>query len=151
MERTVYHRKPKKISIGAILTYLTPKCACNAALHVASFCDILFNFASHNDGCKLPSSLPHEWLAEWKEQYIIETPPKNSLGAILTYLTPKGAGKAVLHVARFYNILFNFGSHNNGCKLRSSLPHEWLPEWKEQYFIETEQKILLAQFLYTLP
>ena len=141
----------QKNSVGAIFTYFTPKGAFKAVLHCASFYNILFNFGSHNDGCKLPSSLPHEWLAEWKEQCIIETQQKNSVGAILTYFTPKGAFKAVLHCASFYNILFNFGSHNDGCKLPSSLPHEWLAEWKEQYIIETQQKILLAQFLHTLP
>ena len=102
--------------------------------------NILFNFGSHNDGCKLPSSLPHEWLAEWKEQYIIETEQKIPMG-ILTYFTPKVACKAVLYSASFCNILLNFGSHNDGFKLHSSLPHEWLAEWKEQYIIETQQKI----------
>ena len=55
----------------------------------------------------------------------------------------------MLHFASFYNILINFGSHNDGCKTPSSLQHEWLAEWKEQYIIETQQKIILAQFLHT--
>ena len=70
---------------------------------------------------------------------------KNSIGAM--YLTLEDACKAVLHFASFCNILLNFGSHNDGCKLPSSLPHEWLAEWKEQYIVETERKILLAQLL----
>ena len=60
-----------KNSIGA--TYLTREDACKAVLHFASFCNILLNFGNHNDGRKLPSSLPHEWLAERKEQHIVET------------------------------------------------------------------------------
>ena len=68
MERAVYCRKWAKNSIVA-----TPKVPCKAELHLASLCYILLNFGSPNDGCKLPSSLPHEWLAEWKEQYIVET------------------------------------------------------------------------------
>ena len=60
-----------KCSIGA--KYLTREDACKAVLHFASFCNILLNFGSHNDGCKLSSSPPHEWLTEWKEQYIVET------------------------------------------------------------------------------
>ena len=107
------------------------------------------NICGHNDVCKFPSSLPHELLAEWKEQYIRETQQKfywrNSY-----ILYPKGTCKDVLHFASFYNILFNFGSHSDGFKLYSSLPDEWLAEWKEQYVIETVQKILLPQFLYTL-
>ena len=137
MQRTVYYRNSTKNSVGAILTYFTPKGACKAVLHFAIFYSLLFNFGSHNDGCKLPSLLPDKWLAEWKEEYIIETPQKNSIGAILTYLTPKGAWKAVLQVALFYNILFNFGSQNDGCKLPSSLPYEWLAEYKEQYIKKT--------------
>ena len=94
---------------------------------------------------------PHEWLAEWKEQYIVETERKillaqllkvhvkNSIGA-----TPKSPCKAVLHFASFCNILLNFGSHNDGCKLPSSRPHEWLAERKEQYIVETQRKIPLA-------
>ena len=70
---------------------------------------------------------------------------KNFIGA--TYLTREDACKALLHFASFCNILLNFGSHNDGCKLPSSLPHEWLAEWKEQYIVETERKILLVQFL----
>ena len=116
-------------------------------LHFASYYNILFNFGSHNDGCKLPSSLPHEWLAEWKEQYIIETQQKVLLAQFSH--TPKGACKTVVHFAGFYNILLNFISHNDGCKLPSSLPHEWLAEWKKQYIIETQQKFLLVQFLHT--
>ena len=65
---------------------------------------------------------------------------KKSIGA-----TPKGPCKALLHFASFCNILFNFGSHNDGCKLPSSLPHEWLAEWKERYIVETEQNVLFAQ------
>ena len=65
---------------------------------------------------------------------------KNSIGA-----TPKGPYKAVLDFARFCNIMLNFGRKNDGCKLPSSLPHEWLADWKEQYIVETEQKILFAQ------
>ena len=57
----------------------------------------------------------------------------------------------MLHFESIYNILFNFGSHNDGCKLSSSLPYEWLAEWKEQYVIETEQKILNGLFLHILP
>ena len=52
---------------------------------------------------------------------------------------------SVLHFGNFSNILLNFGSHNDGCKLPSSLPHEWLAEWKEQYIVETERKILFTQ------
>ena len=71
---------------------------------------------------------------------------KNSIGA-----TPEGPCKALLHFASFCNILLNFGSHNDGCKLFSSLPHEGLAERKEQYIVETQQRILLVQFLHTLP
>ena len=53
----------------------------------------------------------------------------------------------MLHFASFCNILLNFGSHNDGCKLHLSLPHAWLAEWKEQYIVETQRKILLAQIL----
>ena len=60
-----------KNSIGT--TYLIREDACKVLLHFASFCNILLNCGSHNDGCELPPSLPHEWLAEWKEQYIVET------------------------------------------------------------------------------
>ena len=63
-----------KCSIGTM--YLTREDACNAVLHFASFCNMLLNFGSHNDGCKLPSSLSHEWLAERNMQYIVETPRK---------------------------------------------------------------------------
>ena len=70
---------------------------------------------------------------------------KNSNGA--TYLTREDASKALLHFASFCNILLNFGSHNDSCKPPLSLPHEWLAEWKEQYIVETERKILLVQFL----
>ena len=170
-------------------------------LHFASFCNILLNFGRHNGGCKLPLSLPHEWLPEWKEQYIVETERKilfaqntllvkmhvklccilqvsaiycSTLAAIMMAVsflyhchmsgwpsgkssilqklskksiiaTPKGPCKAVLHFASFCNILLNFGSHNDGCKLLSSLPHEGLAEWKEQYIVETERKILFVQ------
>ena len=120
----------------------TPKGAFKTVLHFASFCNILLNFSSHNDGCKLPSSLPHELLAEWKVQYIVETQRKISIGP-----TPKDACKVVLYFANFCNILLNFGSHNYGCKLLSSLPHEWLAEWKKKYVIETERKVLLMQLL----
>ena len=68
---------------------------------------------------------------------------KNSIGA--TYHTREDAYKAVLHFPRFCNILFSFGSHNDGCKVPSSLPHELLAEWKEQYIVETHRKILLLQ------
>ena len=112
------------------------------------FYNILFNIGSHNDGCKLPLSLPHGWLAEWKEQYIIENQQKIVLAQFFHTLPLKVRVK-LYYI--FYNILFNFGSHNDGCKLPSSLPHQWLAEWKEQYIIETQQKILLAQFLHTLP
>ena len=130
-ERTVYDRNSTKHSIGAILTYFTPEGACKAVLHFASCYNILFNFGRHNDGCKLPSSLPHQWLAERKEQYIIET-QQNIIVAQFSY-TPKGVCKTVVHFAGFYNIQLNFGSHNDGCKLPSSLPHdhEWQSEWKE--------------------
>ena len=60
-----------KSSIGT--TYLTHEDACKAVLQFASFCNILLKFGSHNDDCKLPSSLPHQWLAKRKEQYIVET------------------------------------------------------------------------------
>ena len=60
-----------KNSIGAI--YLPREDASKALLHFASFCNILLNFGSHNDSCKRLSPLPHEWLAEWKEQYIVES------------------------------------------------------------------------------
>ena len=58
---------------------------------------------------------------------------KNSIVA-----TPNGPWKAVLHFANFCNILLNFGSHNDDCKLPLSVPHEWLAEWKEQNIVETE-------------
>ena len=61
--------------------------------------------------------------------------------------TPKGGCKAVLHFASFCNIPQNFGRHNDGCKLPSTLPHEWLAKIKEQYIVETEEKKLLAQLL----
>ena len=77
---TVYYGNSGKASVDEILTCLTPKGACKAVLHFESFQNILLNFGSHNDGCKLPSSLPHEWLAEWKEQYIIETQQKILMG-----------------------------------------------------------------------
>ena len=67
---------------------------------------------------------------------------KSSIGA-----TPKGTIKAVLHFASFCNILLNFGSHNDGCKLPSSQPHQWLTKWKEHYVVETEQNNPLAQIL----
>ena len=102
-------------------------------LHFASFSNILLNFGSYNDGCKLPSSLPHEWLAEWNKQYIVETEQKNSIAA-----TPKGAWKAALHFARFCNILLKFARHNDGCKLPLSLPHERLAKQKGQYIVETQ-------------
>ena len=70
-----------KCSIGA--TYLTCEDACNFVLHFASFYNILLNFGSHNDGCNLPTSLPHEWLAEWKKQYIVETEGKIPLAQLL--------------------------------------------------------------------
>ena len=70
---------------------------------------------------------------------------KNSIGT-----NPKGPCIAVLHFASFCNILLNFGSINDGCKLPSSLPHVWLAEWKVHYIMETKQKIILAQFLHTL-
>ena len=63
--------KLSKMFFGA-----TPKGACKAALHFSSFCNILLNFGSHNDGCKLPSSLPHEWPAKRNKQYIVETQRK---------------------------------------------------------------------------
>ena len=47
----------------------TNKGAFRAVLNFASFC----NFGSDIDGCKLPLSLPHEWLAEFKKKYIVET------------------------------------------------------------------------------
>ena len=62
----------------------------------------------------------------------------------------KGAYKGALHFASFCNILFNFGRDKDGCKLYSSLPHEWLAEWKKPYIVEAQQKILSPQFLYTL-
>ena len=62
----------------------------------------------------------------------------------IAILTPNGACKAVLHFASFYNTLFTFGSHNDGCKLPSLLPHEWLAEWKEKYIMEAQQKILMG-------
>ena len=102
-------------------------------LHFASFCNILLNVGSHNDGCKLPTSLPHEFLAEGKEQYIVGNSVKNSIGTNL-----KCPCKVVLHFAIFCNILLNFCRNNDGFKLPSSLPHEWLAEWKEQYIAETE-------------
>ena len=72
-----------------------------------------------------------------------------SIGATLTYFTPKGAYKILQHVAGFGNILLNFGSHNDGFKIPSSLQHERLVDLKEQYIVETQQKILLAKFLGT--
>ena len=66
--KTVYCRNRVKSSIGA-----TPKGACKAVLPFASFCNIPLNFGNHNDGCKLPSSLPHELLAKRKQQYIVES------------------------------------------------------------------------------
>ena len=88
------------------------------------------------------------WLSE--KSSILHKLSKTSVDEILTYFTPNGACKAVLHFASFYNILFSFGSNDDSCKLPSSLQHEWLAEWKEQYIIETQQTILLAQFLHTL-
>ena len=64
---------------------------------------------------------------------------KNSIGA-----NPKGLCKDVVRFASLCKILLKFGSHNDGCKLPSSLPHEWLAEWKDQYIVETERKILLV-------
>ena len=100
-------------------------------------------------------SFPHQchmimsgWLSG--KSSILHKLSKTSVDEILTYFTANGACKAVLHFASFYNILFNFGSHDDSCKLPSSLQHEWLAEWKEQYIIETQQTILLAQFLHTL-
>ena len=58
---------------------------------------------------------------------------KNSIGT-----TSKGPWKEVLHFASFCNIVLNFGSHNDCCKVPSSLLPEWLAEWKEQYIVETE-------------
>ena len=54
----------------------SPKFQCKAVLHFASFCNIMLNFGSHNDGSKLPSSLPNEWLAECNYQNIVETERK---------------------------------------------------------------------------
>ena len=65
---------------------------------------------------------------------------KNSIGT-----TPKSPCKSMVHFASFCNILLNFGCHNDGCKLHSSLPHEWLAEFKEQYIVENERQILWAQ------
>ena len=88
------------------------------------------------------------WLSG--KSSILHKLSKTSVDEILTYFTANGACKAVLHFASFYNILFNFDSHDDSSKLPSSLQHEWLAEWKEQYIIETQQTILLAQFLHTL-
>ena len=66
------------------------------------------------------------------------------------YLSRKDAYKVLMHFASFCNIMLNFGSHNDGRKLPSSLPHEWLAERKEQHIVEAQGKILLAQFLGTL-
>ena len=106
-----------KNSIGG-----TPKGLCKDVLHFTSFSNILLKLGSHKDGGKLTSSLPHEWLAEWKEEYIVETEQKNSIGA--TYLICEDACKPVLLFEGFCNILLIFGSHNDGCKLPSSLPLE---------------------------
>ena len=81
VERAVYCRNWRTNSICA--KYLTCEDACKAVLHFASVCNILLNIGSHYDGCKLPSSLPHEWLVEWKEQHIAETEWKNLLAQIL--------------------------------------------------------------------
>ena len=94
-------------------------------------------------------SFPHHChMSGWMsgKSSILQKLSEKSIGA-----TPKGPCKAVLHFASFCNILLNFGSHNDGCKVPSSLPHEWMAEWKVQYIIETKQKIILAQFLHTLP
>ena len=118
-------------------------------LHLASFYNILFNFGSHNDGCKLPSSLPHEWLAEWKKQYIIETQQKILLAQFLHILILKAHVKlcCILQVSAIYcstlvaimmATIFRHHCHMSG----------WLSG--KQYIIETEEKIPLAQFLYTL-
>ena len=196
-ERAVYCRNSTKHYIGT--TYPTHQDARKAVLYFESFCNILLNFGSHNDGCKLPSSLPHEWLAEWKEQYIVETEWKvllaqllkahaklccilqvsaiycSTLAAIMMavsfphhcHMSGWLSGKisilqklseknllaqilkayaklcCILQVSEIY--CSTLGSHNDGCKLPSSLPHEWLAEWKEQYIVETERKILFAQ------
>ena len=73
-------KKLSKTSVGEILTSFTPNGPFKPVLHFASFCNILFNFGIHNDGCKQHSSLPHEWLAERKKQYIIETQQKIPMG-----------------------------------------------------------------------
>ena len=98
-------------------------------------------------------SFPHHchmsgWLSGKKS--ILEKLRKTSVSEILTYFTPNGTRKAVLYFASFCKVLFNFGSHDDGCKLPSSLPHDWPAEWKEQSTIETQQKILLAKFFRTL-
>ena len=88
-------------------------------------------------------SFPHHChMSGWpsEKSSILQKLSKKSI-----IVTPKGPWKAVLHFASFCNILLNFGSHNDGCKLPSSLPHEWLAEWKEQYIVETERKIPIAQ------
>ena len=83
----------------------------------------------------------------WEITVNFRNSAKNSIGAVLTYSTLLGIFKVVLHFASFCNILLTFASHNDGFKLPSALPHEWLvAEWKEQYILETQQKILLAQF-----
>ena len=137
MERAVHCRNCTKNSIRA--KDLTHEDACKALLHFASFCNILLNFGSHNDGCKLPH---HCHMSGWLsgKSSILQKLSEKSIGA-----NPKGLCKAVLHFASFCNILLNFGSHNDGCKLPSSLPHEWLAEWKEQYIVETARRILFAQ------
>ena len=70
---------------------------------------------------------------------------KNYIGT--TYLTREDACKALLDFATFYDILLKFGSHNDGCNLSLSPTHEWLAKQKEQYIVETEQNILLAEIL----
>ena len=84
--------------------YLTPKDACKAVLRFARFCNILLNFGSHNYGCKGPSSLPHEWLAEQNEQYNVETKQKILLAQFLRTLLLKMHVKlcCILHVSAIY-------------------------------------------------
>ena len=109
-----------------------PKGTCKAVLHFASFCNIPLNFGSHNDGCKLPSSLPYEWLAEQKEQYIVETQQKNLLAQHTLLVKMHVKLCFILQVSAIY--CSTLESHNNGCKLPSSLPHEWLAKWKSSIF-----------------
>ena len=140
MDKAVYYRNTTKISNWEILHTLLLK----VRLKLCCILQVSAIYCSNLAAIMMAVSFPHHrhmsgWLSG--KSIISEKHNKKSIGAILTYLTPKGARKAVLYSVSFCNILLNFGSHHDGCKLPSSLPHEWLAEWKEQYSIDTHKKI----------